>query len=419
MATREAIILAGGMGTRLAHLLKDLPKPMALVRGRPFLDYPLSYLRANGIGHTVLSVGYLGGKIRKYYGDNYLGMKLSYASEEQPLGTGGGLKNAMGLCSEERVVVLNGDSFFNCRLDSLYEMAEAKDADIVIALKRLFNFSRYGTVEVDDSGAILDFVEKQPLEEGLINTGIYLLRRNLLLQFPEDIFSFEREMLEQPDSRGRAYALEMPGYFIDIGVPEDYKKVQREIVYTPSIPKELNDYTLFFDRDGVLNRRIVDGYVQSVEEWEWLPGSLATLAQLRPFVKYMFLVTNQQGIGKGLFSKGDLEAIHNKMTEELGHMGGGFDGIYFCPDLATENPPCRKPNTGMAEAALRDFPDIRFDRSIMIGDSRSDMEFARNAGMQAVFVGSLHEEASKIADTAIPALADLPEALPALLKKLA
>jgi histidinol-phosphate phosphatase family protein len=148
------------------------------------------------------------------------------------------------------------------------------------------------------------------------------------------------------------------------------------------------DWTLFLDRDGVINVRLIDDYVRTMDAFEFLPGVPEAIAQLSKIFKTIVIVTNQQGIGKGLMQVADLELIHKKMKKELESNGGRIDGIYFCPFLEKENSVLRKPNIGMAELAQADFKHIQFDKSIMVGDSKSDMQFGRNAGMKNVFVNT-------------------------------
>ncbi len=145
--------------------------------------------------------------------------------------------------------------------------------------------------------------------------------------------------------------------------------------------------TLFLDRDGVVNVRIVDGYVTRVEDFVFLPGVLEAMRLLRPRFKRIIIVSNQQGIGKGLFTMEQLHKVHSHMQAELGTQGTPVDGIYVCPHLANEHCSCRKPNIGLALQAKKDFPEIDLNSSIMVGDSVSDMHFALNANMIPVSVG--------------------------------
>lgn len=165
---------------------------------------------------------------------------------------------------------------------------------------------------------------------------------------------------------------------------------------------------LFLDRDGVLNRRLPGDYVKSPEELELLPGVLRALALLRPLFDLILVVSNQQGVGKGLMSTEDLERIHRKLCDEIARAGGRIDDILFCPDLAGESGNCRKPAIAMALEARKRYPQIRFDRSWMIGDMPDDMAFARNAGMRAVMIGaeSLPPELESYHRGRYPALID-------------
>lgn len=152
-----------------------------------------------------------------------------------------------------------------------------------------------------------------------------------------------------------------------------------------SIPSnEKNGWTLFLDRDGVLNERIPGGYVTRVRDFIWLEDTLEALKILSAHFRYIIVVTNQQGIGKGLMTEEKLEEIHARMLQKAGECGARIDRVYHCSGLAGAIPDCRKPHPAMAYQAQADFPDIDFSNSVMVGDTPSDMEFARNAGMQGV-----------------------------------
>ncbi len=157
-------------------------------------------------------------------------------------------------------------------------------------------------------------------------------------------------------------------------------------------PKIDSTWTLFLDRDGVINKRLPGRYVQSWEEFEFIEGSLEAIVQLSPLFYKTVVVTNQQGIGKGLMTHEDLHEVHQQMQTSILKAGGKIDQCYYSPFLKTENPPCRKPNTGMALQAQNDFPLIDFTKSIMVGDSISDMEFGERLGMTTIFIEGKEEE---------------------------
>lgn len=167
-----------------------------------------------------------------------------------------------------------------------------------------------------------------------------------------------------------------------------------------------SDWNLFLDRDGVINERIVGDYVKRWEEFKFLPGVLDALAIFNYSFKHIFIVTNQQGIGKGLYTHEDLYSVHEQMMEYINYHSGRVDEIYYCPYLAVENPLCRKPNPGMALEALRDYPDIDFKKCIMIGDSNSDIGFGNNLGMRTILVGNKAETMTEVPDCHLASLKD-------------
>ena len=227
---REAVILAGGFGTRLRHIVSDVPKPMAPVCGRPFLCYLLDVLADSGFGHVVLSTGYMHEKIESYFGTEYHGLTLDYACETAPLGTGGGMLNALQHCFSDDVLVLNGDTLFLIDYDALYRYHSDHDARLTVVLRQVDDVARYGAVVCNGEGRITSFVEKNASQgAGLINGGIYLMNRTILDAFKVgDKFSFENDVLQAlyPEQTFMGFADN--GYFIDIGVPEDYARAQRD-----------------------------------------------------------------------------------------------------------------------------------------------------------------------------------------------
>jgi D-glycero-alpha-D-manno-heptose 1-phosphate guanylyltransferase len=229
MSITEAIILAGGMGTRLRKAVSDVPKPMAPVNNRPFLAYLLDDLKNQKIQHVVLSVGYQYEVIQNYFGTEYQGIQISYSIENQPLGTGGGIVLALEQCLQEAIFILNGDTFFKVNLSKLATFHHQTKADLSIALKAMKDFDRYGIVQTDGN-KILQFEEKKYCSEGYINGGVYALKKAFLSKqnLPQK-FSFEKEILEKPLGQYRAFKGATDAYFIDIGIPEDYFKFQTDL----------------------------------------------------------------------------------------------------------------------------------------------------------------------------------------------
>jgi D-glycero-alpha-D-manno-heptose 1-phosphate guanylyltransferase len=228
---REAIILAGGFGTRLQSVVSDVPKPMAPVAGRPFLTYLLDRLRKQGYTHIVLATGYLHEKVEEFFGHEYHDVAIDYARELSPLGTGGAIVNALQYCHEEAVTVLNGDTLFDIDHERLCRFAEEKATPLAIVLRQVPDAGRYGSVEIDKGGRITTFKEKNSeAGSGLINGGIYRIQRSLLDGFSlGEKFSFEQELMQQRYRDEHYYAYADGAYFIDIGIPEDYSRAQQEL----------------------------------------------------------------------------------------------------------------------------------------------------------------------------------------------
>lgn len=226
---KEAIILAGGLGTRLRSVVKDIPKPMANINGKPFLEYILLYLKSKGILKVILAVSYKWEIIRNYFGKEYEGLEIVYSIEHTPFGTGGAIKKAIDFVEFADICILNGDTFFNVDLKKFFEFHKNKDSILSIALKKMENIERYGTVEINNENRITAFYEKQYKRDGLINGGIYLLNKDFLLSLNlPNKFSFEKDLLEMYYKIYPFYGLPFDSYFIDIGVPGDYEKAKRD-----------------------------------------------------------------------------------------------------------------------------------------------------------------------------------------------
>jgi D-glycero-alpha-D-manno-heptose 1-phosphate guanylyltransferase len=222
----QAIVLAGGLGTRLRGVVPDLPKPLAPVAGRPFLAIVLAQLRAQGFDSAVLSVGYRHELIRDAFGDQFDAMALRYAVEDRPLGTGGAIRLAARQCGEADVFVLNGDSYAEVDFADMMAAHRRAGAALTVCAVEVADTGRYGRILVDD-GRIAGFAEKGVAGPGLINAGVYAMRRDLLQQpgLPE-AFSFETDVLAARLDELRPRAWVARGRFVDIGVPEDYARAQ-------------------------------------------------------------------------------------------------------------------------------------------------------------------------------------------------
>lgn len=225
----EAIVLAGGLGTRLASRLNGVPKPMAPVAGRPFLEFLLTQLDRAGCTRALLSVGHLHSVIESHFGNSFLGLRLDYIVEDVPLGTGGAIRKALPMASEKSVLVLNGDTFLKADYGAMMRFHAVEAPALSIAVTYQADVARYGGVTVKD-GRIISFQEKGEHSPGLINAGAYVLDRNI--EWPKTLaekFSFETDFLVPEINRLAPTAFEVNGFFLDIGVPEDLDRAQTQL----------------------------------------------------------------------------------------------------------------------------------------------------------------------------------------------
>lgn len=223
----EAIVLAGGLGTRLRSVVSDVPKAMAPVAGQPFLAYLLQYLEAQGIARVILAVGYRSEAIRGFFGSRYQGLKLLYSVEDEPLGTGGGLQRALPYVDGAFAFVLNGDTFLRLNYPAMAQtLQDREDARLVVALRQVPDASRYGAAVVV-GGRIAGFAARGIAGPGLINAGSYLVARDIFERYPMPAkFSWEADFLEARASEIRPMAFECDAPFIDIGIPEALAEAQ-------------------------------------------------------------------------------------------------------------------------------------------------------------------------------------------------
>jgi D-glycero-alpha-D-manno-heptose 1-phosphate guanylyltransferase len=308
--------------------------------------------------------------------------------EEEPLGTGGAIQLALTKCTAENVLVANGDTLFKIDLWGFEKVHVEHNAECTLALKPMQNFDRYGAVETNGA-MVVSFKEKQFYEAGYINGGIYILNRQRFFQRqPPNVFSIETDYLQKFAEEKVFFGSIQNGYFIDIGIPEDYRQAQQDF-QKPMLRLSGIDqsWTLFLDRDGVINDERLGKYVLNWNEFVFSEGVLHAFKLLAPKFARIIIITNQRGVGKALMTEADMHHIHQEMLREVKAVGAHIDAIYFCTAVEATNFN-RKPNPGMAVQAYRDFKHIDPAKSIMVGNKPSDMQFGRAAGMYTVFLAT-------------------------------
>lgn len=364
----EAIILAGGMGTRLKSVVSDVPKPMAPVLDRPFLTYILDNLADSGFTRVILAVGYKKEVIMDYFKNEYKGMDIIYSIENVSLGTGGCIKQAMSYVLEPFVFVINGDTMFNI---DYKEMASTQA--VSIACKYLEDFDRYGEVKIVDN-YISSFAEKKYVKKGYINGGIYYLPKIIFDNYNLPIkFSLENDFFTKYINELKIVPYLSNAYFLDIGIPEDYKKAQEDFKKSKA---------LFLDRDGVIN--IDYGHVHKIEDFKFNDGIFDLCRKYQDLGYLLIVVTNQAGIAKKIYSLDDFLKLNQYMLEQFKKNGVLITNVYYCPHLPSDGCSCRKPSPGMFFKAIREY-NLDIKECIAIGDKITDLEAASAAGISSLY----------------------------------
>lgn len=230
MTVKEAILLAGGLGTRLQKTVPDLPKPMAPVHGRPFVEYIMDFLIKHGIRKFIFSVGYKHEIFASHFNDDYNGCPVLFSVEHEPLGTGGGIKKAFAYTESPEVLVVNADTIFKLDITAMYASHKKTNADLTIALRNMQDVSRYGSVEMSEDLLVTGFLEKNvKTGAGYINAGVYLFKNDFFRHsvYPAK-FSLEKDCLEKQPDTLKIGGFLSKGYFLDIGIPEDYEKANND-----------------------------------------------------------------------------------------------------------------------------------------------------------------------------------------------
>jgi D,D-heptose 1,7-bisphosphate phosphatase len=410
----KVVIMAGGKGTRIASVKSDVPKPMIEICGKPILEWQIENLKTCGLTDITLVIGYLGHVIKEYFGDGTkFGVKISYFEETEPLGTAGALFKMPELT--EDFLLMCGDVILDVDFNRFIEFHRSTGAwaslmahpnghpyDSSLLVTEILLPQVPGGNPVDTHRVVkwMNKEDERLYYKNRVNAGIEIISPLLLqetmkhfvprhLETPDRI-DLDRDVLKPNIPTGKIYAYDTPEYIKDMGTPDRYYEVEKDIQTGKVKARNLSrkQKAVFLDRDGTLNKYV--GFLRTADEFELLPGAAEAVKMINKSGYLAIVVTNQPVIARGECSWEELQKIHNKMETELGKEGAFLDGIYVCPHhkdkgFEGERPEykfdcdCRKPKAGLFLQAAKDF-NIDLSQSIMIGDSDRDVEAGKNAG---------------------------------------
>lgn len=401
----KAVIMAGGRGTRISDVAKNIPKPLINIKGKPILEYEIECLSRQGFDDIIITVGYLGDKIIEYFKDGYsLGVNIEYYNETIPLGNAGALYEIKDSLTDE-FLLLNADVIFDIDLQRFVSYHHEKGG-----LATLFS---HPNDHPYDSGLLLTALDGSVKEwlnpedkrprwyKNRVNAGIHILSKELLKERPNtDKVDLDRQLLKPLVETGKLFVYDSPEYVKDMGTPVRLNQVTRDIELKLVRNKNLQkkQRAVFLDRDGTINKYV--GFLTDIEDFELLPGAAEAIRKINNLGHLAIVVTNQPVIARGEVTIDKLKTIHDKMETLLGLEGAYVDAIYYCPhhpnkgfegeiEALKKKCDCRKPKPGMLLKAAEDF-NIDLSKSWMVGDSKRDIQTAINSGCNSVLLG--HEE---------------------------
>lgn len=423
----KVVIMAGGEGTRIASVKSDVPKPMIPICGKPILEWQIENLKACGLTDITLVIGYLGHVIKEYFGDGEkFGVKISYFVEDSPLGTAGALFKMPELT--EDFLLLCGDVILDVDFNRFIEFHQKNHAwaslmahpnghpyDSSLLVTEILPPQVPGGNPVDTHRVVrwMNKEDERLYYKNRVNAGIEIISPELLKEtmkhfvprHPEtpDKIDLDRDVLKPNIHSGRFFAYDTPEYIKDMGTPDRYYEVEKDLQTGKVKARNLKNKqkAIFLDRDGTINKYV--GFLTKPEQFELLSGVAEAIKKINKSGYLAIVVTNQPVIARGDCTWDELQRIHDKMETELGKEGAFLDAIYICPHhkdkgFEGERPEykfdcaCRKPKPGLFVQAAKDF-NIDLSQSIMIGDSENDELAGRNAGcIKSIMIDTIKEE---------------------------
>lgn len=375
---RQAVILAGGLGTRMGSLTQTLPKPMIPVHGKPFLEYIIELLKKNGIEEVIILTGYLHEKIENYFKDGReFGLRIKYSFSPVEDETGTRIRKSKELL-QDKFLLLYADNYWPLDLKKLSDFYKKVGTPALVTVYRNVDKYTKNNIFVGDKGLLelYDKTRQAPKLNG-VDIGFFILKKNILKNFPKENFSFEKIVLPRLISEKQlAGFLTYHKYYglsnlERIPVIEEFFK-----------PKKV----ILLDRDGVINKKPGKAeYVKNWDEFEFLPGAIEGLKLLTKKKYEIFIVSNQAGIGRGMMTEENLKETHGKFLEICKKEGIDIKETYYCPHDWDDGCFCRKPKPCMLFKAAADH-NFDLTRAIFIGDDERDVQAGQSAGCKTILI---------------------------------
>lgn len=423
------IIMAGGKGTRISSVAKDIPKPLIPICEKPVLEREIECLSNQGFKDIILTVSHMGEAIMNYFGNgSRLGVNIRYYFEKEPLGNAGALfrlKEEIEKSGDDSFLLLNADSIFDIDFNRFVSFHKEKDADVTLFTHPNSHPYDSGLIISDADGKVMQWLTKEDDRpkwyKNRVNAGLHVLKASVLDGYMDSLeegdklkisdagvrrdrteivpagkVDLDRNILKHLSGTGRMYVYDSPEYVKDMGTPDRYYAVCKDYEEGIVVEKNLSNKqkAIFLDRDGTINKYV--GFLRDINEFELLPRVADAIKKINSSGYLTIVTTNQPVIARGEVTYNELDEIHNKMETLLGQEGAYLDGLYYCPhhphkgyegeisELKFECD-CRKPKPGMLIKAAKDF-NIDLSKSWMIGDGENDIMAGKNAGCKTGFI---------------------------------
>lgn len=375
----QAVILAGGLGTRMRPFTDAVPKPMISIRGKPFLWYLINLLKENNISEILLLVGYKHHIIKQYFGDGKkFGVSIAYSYSPVEADTGTRIRQARPLL-RSRFLLLYGDNYCSLQLNELYSMLMAKRTLGVVTVYANDDNATRNNMRIDKGGYVRVYDRKRTRKNlNAVDIGFFLFHKRAFAKLPKENFSFEDVIIPRLIKAKQLIAHVTHHKYYGLSTPERIPMIEEYFR-----PKKI----VFLDRDGVINEKRPQGeYVTSWSEFSFLPNAIKGLKYLSKKGYELFIVTNQAGIARGKLTWEELHIIHRHMRRELSRHHVRITDIFVCPHGWDDGCPCRKPKPGLFfQAAQRYYLNLR--DSYCIGDDVRDIQAGTQAGCKTLLVG--------------------------------